>query len=200
MKVPAATLALVALACCGQGARAAAIPMGPAPPIVPRFCARVAPRVAVLCPARWPHRPRSHVEDGRDLTRPGFPGYLGTFNDPGFRTADLGHVILGGERRAFSLLGRPGAIWPLRGQPKPDPDSGFVGRIHVVRHATVGSDPALLVRPRRYPAGGIHGGHVVVLWNHGGHGYFVSLHFAGYPLTERIAAALAVARSSRPLR
>jgi hypothetical protein len=174
------------------------IPMGPAPAIVQRFCAHAGGQMTVLCPTRWPHRLRSRVEDGRDLTRPGFAGYLGTFNDPAFHTADLGHIILGGERRPFSLSGRRGARWPRRGQAKPDPGSGFVGRIHVVRRSTVGSDPALVVRTMPYPAGGIHGGHVVVLWNHGGHGYFVSLHFAGLPRAERIAAALAIARSSRP--
>jgi hypothetical protein len=46
------------------------------------------------------------------------------------------------------------------------------------------------------------GGHVIVVWNRQHHGYMLSFHFASapdgtaYPLRERVAAALAIARSS----
>ena len=48
------------------------------------------------------------------------------------------------------------------------------------------------------------GGHVIVVWNSGRHGYLLSLHFEAasgrtYTLAERTAAALAVANSFKPV-
>jgi hypothetical protein len=68
------------------------------------------------------------------------------------------------------IPGRPG----LGGRPV---------RLSVLRRIRVGGRPGLLLRAGPYPAGGLHGGHVVALWNDGGRGYVVSLHFedGGHP-------------------
>ena len=63
----------------------------------------------------------------------------------------------------------------------------------------------VLAAPPDYPGGGFMSGHIIILWNRQGHGYFVSLHYDGprtgapYPFQERLAAALTIARSARPL-
>jgi Cft2 family RNA processing exonuclease len=70
----------------------------------------------------------------------------------------------------------------------------------LARRTTVRGRPAIVVRSQPYPAGGIHGGHVIVLWNQNGHGYLVSLHYAGgrekYTVRERTSAARAIATST----
>jgi hypothetical protein len=174
----------------------------------------------VLCPSVWP-RHDGRAEDGRNLVLPGFQGYLGTFNDGGFLTGDAGHLLLGGQPKPFSLTGAPGALWPRPGQPNPNaamrlpPDAfpaGHLPRATIARRAEVGGLPAIVIHPREYPRGGVHGGHVVVLWNQRGRGYLVSLHFGGrpessdepvtvpkrfrYTLSDRIHAALRIATSA----
>ena len=47
----------------------------------------------------------------------------------------------------------------------------------------IAHNPALLIQVAHYPRGGIHGGHIAVVWNQNGNGYVVSLHF-----TERRSA------------
>lgn len=34
------------------------------------------------------------------------------------------------------------------------------------------SQPGLILAAAPYPTGGLHGDHLIVIWNHGGHGYF----------------------------
>ncbi len=48
--------------------------------------------------------------------------------------------------------------------------------LRVLRATRVRSAPALVLRNPPYPVGGIHGGHVTVIWNAGGAGYAVSGH------------------------
>jgi hypothetical protein len=67
----------------------------------------------------------------------------------------------------------------------------------VMRHAMVQSRPALLLQAAPNPDGGIHGGHLVVVWNQGHRGYVFSIHTAHpVPVTQRDqAVALAAAES-----
>lgn len=51
-------------------------------------------------------------------------------------------------------------------------------RVSAVRSATVKQQPALLLEPAGYPTGGIHGGHLAVIWNQEGNAYALSMHFA----------------------
>ena len=64
--------------------------------------------------------------------------------------------------------------------------------------ATVHDNRAALLRAPPYPQGGIHGGHVVILWNQDGHGYLVSAHGVRMPQRDIINVALQVARSTQP--
>jgi hypothetical protein len=173
-------IALAALAGCGSESREpAGIPLGPTPAAVMRACARV----HAVCPSRWPQRGGSRAPELEDLTRPRFHGYLLSFNQTGFRNADFGHLILGGQPRPFDLA-----------RPQPDRRLGIL-RATVIRHAEVRGAPAVVMRAPPYPRGGVHGGHVIVLWNAAGRGRVVSLHFAGYSQAQRIDAALAIAGS-----
>ncbi len=207
----------------GTGARAAGIPLAPAPPVVLRFCRDRARRhkFEVLCPTRWPYVATSIVTgSGRSVLGPSF--YWGSFNDEtGFDDGDNGHLIFGGQRPPFSLAGLPRQTWPRPGQPDAvkslglpryitTPEQGgrtFVAQrpARVLRRSTVGSFRALVLVAPDYPTGGFMGGHVIVLWNGGGHGYFVSLHYDGsragarYTREQRVNAALAIARSARRL-
>ena len=199
-----------------------AIPLGAAPAPVTGFCQRRARRgkFTVLCPTRYPLAPASRVTaSGQSLLGPSF--YWASFNDAaGFDDGDDGHLIFGGQRPPFSLIGSRGQTWPHPRQRRPVqqlalphlltmPIQGgghYVAQrpARILRRANVrGRDALILVAPA-YPQGGLMGGHVIILWNWHGHGYMLSLHFDGspsgriYTLTERIAAALAVAGSFAP--
>ncbi len=63
-------------------------------------------------------------------------------------------------------------------------------RTRVARH------PALLLRVADYPAGGLHGGHLAVVWNQEGLGHLASLHAgAGTPSQQERAWLLPTAES-----
>lgn len=68
----------------------------------------------------------------------------------------------------------------------------------VIGRVVVDGRRALVLEAAPYPQGGIHGGHVIVVWNASGHGHVVSVHYDGAPLADRIQAALAVADSETP--
>jgi hypothetical protein len=200
-----------------------AVPLGRTPPAVRSFCRQRAERhkFLVLCPARYPLAPTSDVVgSGSSLLGPSF--YWASFNDPaGFDDGDDGHLILGAQRLPFSLAGIAGETWPRPGQPRPvaqlalprlltTPMQGG-GRYveqrpaRILTHTHVrGSSGLVLVAPG-YPTGGFMGGHVIVIWNAGGHGYVLSFHFDGardghvYSQAQRVAAALAVAHSFAPV-
>jgi hypothetical protein len=137
----------------------------------------------------------------QSLTPRGYAGYLASFNNEGFAGDDAGHVILGRQPHPLYLQGAVGAPWPAAGQ-LPDPALKLDARgSKVVGRVRVGASPGLVLCAPPYPSGGVHGGHLIVLWNRRGAGYLVSLHFADrhrpnrYPQAARVAAALAIARS-----
>jgi hypothetical protein len=200
----------------------AEIPLLRAPAAVFDACVNRAAlnKFPVLCPTRYPIvRASAVTATATQFHSPSF--YWAEFNDPsGFPLADDGHLILGGQSQPLSLAGRRGDSWPRPGQPKPLPLLGLptlrttpakAGKpfiverpARVLRHETVEGNPALVLAARAgYPSGGWMGGHVIVIWNSDGHGYFVSLHFAQsrsgrtYTLAKRVTAALAIAQSSR---
>ncbi len=189
---------------------AAAIPLGPAPAAVRHECAQRADYSSyrTSCPTRWPLRHGSATVLDAAVVR-GPSQWFASFDDPAFGPPDGGHVIVGGQKPPFSLVGDVGQTWPRPGEPAPLPlvdlprlrktSDGFVSQKPptVVGHASVNGQPALVLRSEPYPFGGINGGHVIVLFNVEGHGAFVSLHFGGYTQAQRIVAALAVARSWR---
>src|SRR4051794_37147393 len=183
---------------------AAAIPLGSTPAPVLRLCRRLQRGSEAECPSQFPRRPASHVLV-ESLTPHGYRGYLASFNIEGFSGDDVGHVILGSQPRPLPLRGRPDEPWPSAGAIA-DPQLKLGRGLRLLRHVRVGGAAGLALRAPPYPAGGVHGGHVLVVWNSGGRGYLVSLHFADrrhptrYPELTRLQAALAIAQSMRRTR
>jgi hypothetical protein len=182
--------------------------LGATPAGVRRTCRRAR---LTRCPARWPMRPGSRPHGGRDLARG--PGALLSFADVRVE-GEGGHLLLGERAARYDLRGRAGEPFVRRG---PDPlqvpsrlrtqDVPGGGRYvvespaRILRRALVRGHPALVLAAPPYPPGGIHGDHVIVIWNERGRGHLVSLHFRDeedptrYDQADRVAAALAVARS-----
>jgi hypothetical protein len=207
MRVAPALVALLAATCgCASGgsggsggggpaqpaaaAAATSIPLGEPPEAVGQLCGIVATgKQGVLCPTRFPHKPGSESSDSKPLARDDYPGYLIEWHVTKFRGSDLGHVVVGGQPKPFSFARSI----------RRDGELGMPGRLKVLRRGVaIGRARGVVVQSPPHPAGGINGGHVSVLWNQDGRGYLVSLHFAGYPLRDRIAAAIGMARSSSP--
>lgn len=158
---------------------------------------------------------------GSSWRKPRF--YWASFNDSsGFPHGDEGHLVLGGQQPRFSLAGARGQTWPRPGRP------AFVRRLplprlitvpmqngktfvaqrppRIVGRANIGGTTALVLVAAGDPEGGLVSSHVIVVWNHDHHGYFVAPHFgvspsgAAYSGRQRIAAALAVAGSATQTR
>ena len=145
----------------------------------------------VVCPTRFPLRRGSQATYGRSLSRDSYDGYLMEWHVTRFRGDDSGHVVVGGQPDELDLS-RGAAV-------RADGALALPGRKKLLRRTKVGTAPALVLQSAPYPRGGINGGHVSVLWNMNGRGYLVSLHFQGYPLRDRIAAVVGMARSSSPV-
>ena len=171
-------------------AKPSSIPLAPAPQGVAQLCGIVAlEKEQVLCPTRFPAKRGSQADGGQRLAGDDEPGYLIEWHMTRFRGDDLGHVTVGGQAKAFKLTGRRVSA---RGT--------LIGPLKVLRRGVkVGTARGVVVSTPPHPAGGVNGGHVAVLWNQSRRGYMTSVHFAGYPLRDRIAAAIGMARSSSPL-
>lgn len=115
------TLLAVALISATTASASTQIPLSSAPLAVQHVCIERARlhKFAVLCPTSYPHaRDSSVTVSGLVLRGPSF--YWASFNDSsGFPEADGGHLILGGQRKPFSLAGVRGQAWPRPVQPHP---------------------------------------------------------------------------------
>lgn len=156
-------------------------------------CDRLATRkhVRVLCPHKLPVSPAGGtVRPGRPLCRPSRT-YMVEYRVSARDGAYAGRVLVGAGLRSFRLDDRaPGDAWI-----KPDgvpPALRLRPGGTVIARATVHKRPALVVAA---PAGGLHGGHVLVLWNEDGHGYLVSVGGQA-DRTELARAAIGVAAST----
>ena len=151
--------------------------------------------VAVLCPARLPlggfESPRGYGD--APCT------YLIDLEPRGVarRPGTVDHMLFGGTCRPWDMRPRHGR-WPATSAParagvdlrligstslipgQTEADRKRVG-LRVLRRARIGSDPALVLRNPPYPVGGIHGGHISVVWNAGGAGYAVTGHPVASP-------------------
>jgi hypothetical protein len=206
----AALLALFVVGCGGEHRRPG--PDEPdsrlpaAPSSIGTGCRHVAERSAfpVLCPATWP-RHRGPGQPKLQFLENATDAYLiDASNGFSQRGPDVFHVLLGGQRRpvtpgptgidpALRLTTRRVTV-PMKG------GGEFVQALPFRRigSSTVHGNRAAVLREPPYPQGGIHGGHVVIVWNQGGHGYIVSAHGARMPQSDIISAALQLARSTRP--
>ncbi|MCW2985206.1 MAG: hypothetical protein JWR63_2776 [Conexibacter sp.] len=214
---------------CGDAPPKAAA--GPAPPHLAalpraavRTCAALATtrRVPVRCPtelpaANWTIRYRS-LTDGPSA-------YLVDYETRGSSkpAGAAFHVLAGGRTPVFDLATTRAGTWPVRADPpsatccntRPT-DLALVGarrgrhrgfwypvRLRSLRRTTLAGHPALVAQAAGFPNGGIHGGHLVVLWNQGGAGYVLSMHFMkpdDLTATQRqgalVAAATAMSREA----
>ena len=113
------------------------------------------------------------------------------------RCAGVFHADMGHQARPFGPVSER-LRFPTRTRSIPMRGGGrFVTQRAQRRLATawVGGARAAVYQAAPYPQGGLHGGHVVVLWNAGGRGRLVSLHAVGLPRREVVRLALAVAAS-----
>jgi hypothetical protein len=101
----------------------------------------------------------------------------------------IDHALAGGVRGELSLA-TAGGRWPAR--PRRHDPLLLVGThviegtrreqpvpLDVVGPGEVRGAPALIVRAAGYPDGGVHGGHLAVIWNETGVGRVLSIHFKG---------------------
>lgn len=209
-----AAATLTALAGCGGGGASststdAGTPSGeaagtqverlpPVPRAVLRRCQALAAtrRVAVLCPGRLPE---ARWTVSHQTLRSGPCAYLLDLDAQHDRPGEVFHVLAGGRCGEFPLRTTNGR-WPAdTGLPN---GLGLVGAkslepgeveadeervpLRVRRETTIAGHPALLLDVEGYPDGGVHGGHLAAVWNQGGAGYALTLHFA--PDAQRTAA------------
>jgi hypothetical protein len=175
----------------------------PTPLIITRTCRQASRRVAfgVLCPVAWPSAPSAIRPQLRWLALTSHVYLLDALDVVDDRRAHVFHVLIGGQQHGFGSRGRavdPGlrittklVRIPIRG------GGTFVQQRPAQRigTTTVNGTPALLLREPPYPQGGIHGGHILILWNHAGHGYVASVHGIGMTPPALIQTVIALARS-----
>ena len=149
----------------------------------------------VLCPTRLP---TARWYARYQTLRGGRSEYLTNLDTTPAGSADPFHLLAGGRRGRFSLKSIAGR-WPADADLSRD--LGLVGatplkpgqrwdeqrpvRPKLPRDVKVARHPALLLKVADYPDGGVHGGHLVVVWNQGWNGYVLSLHFAEWSERKR---------------
>lgn len=210
---------LIAAIGCGDGAPTASD--AGASPIVDsktidgqleRACAELGAteRMPVLCPSWLPRaRPGSMRYAGYKLSHEDFEtGRCVYLTQMGYAGRGEGrsvpfHVLFGGRCGGFPMATSSGR-WPAReldedlrltteyGSP---PDERLI-RPRVAARVTVNGQPALVLRVRHAPVGGIHGGHYAIVWNTQGAGYVLSFHYyRGDSDFEQVERALPPRRS-----
>jgi hypothetical protein len=177
-----------------------------APRSIAAGCRHVAESSAfpVLCPVTWPRHRGTGQPKLRFLENAADAYLIDASNGFSRRGADVFHVLLGGQRRPVGsgLTGIDPALRLTTRRVKVPMKGGgeFVQALPFRRigSTTVHGHRAAALREPPYPQGGIHGGHVVIVWNQEGHGYLVSAHGARMPQSDIISVALQMARSTRP--
>ena len=202
-------LAAVLVGCGGEDKpkpESGSVPRVPvAPAANTRACERPAPSsFPVLCPRRWPSVGGHEAPKARLFGEAADAYLINVENGFTRRGGHVFHLMVGGQAEPF---GR----WPVGVDPHlrlttrrvTTPQAGggtFVQQLPARPFANArihGARAAVLQEPP-YPAGGLHGGHVVVLWSKGGHGYLVSVHGERLSRHELVSIAVAIARSMRP--
>ena len=176
-----------------------------------RRCSALASRreIQVLCPTRLTAG-RWHVR--YQTLRSGRQEYLCNLETTPAGSGEAFHVLAGGRSTRFSLSTTASGEWPR--DTRVPRDLGLIGsesrkpgqrsrpeqriRLRLSRRTSVATHPALVLRVADYPSGGVHGGHLAVVWNQGDAGYALSIHFAernSHSPTEREAVLLQAASS-----
>jgi len=202
--------AALLVGCGGDDKPAPKNSLGPRLTVAPRaitnVCAKAATAVPVLCPTRWPSPSGRGAPKARVFGDAADVYLINVENGFSRRGGHVFHLMVGGQAHPF---GR----WPAGVDPDlrvttrkvtiPQRGGGtFVQKLPARRIATArvhGARATVLQEPP-YPAGGIHGGHVVVLWSEAGHGYLVSVHGERLSRDKLVSISLAIARSMRASR
>ena len=144
----------------------------------------------VQCPRRWPQPVGRNRPELRPLVRSRSVYILDGQNGFGHGRRHIFHVVLAGQAEPFGT-------WPTG----VDRRNGLADPRETDRIATVDihRSSAIVFRAPAYPRGGVHGGHIGVAWNSGGHGYVASVHGEHLSRAAMVNAAVALARSSQPL-
>jgi hypothetical protein len=214
--------------CAGSRQRANGAIYRPGPLIRPRVgrdlarpCRSIEATVAVRCPTWLPAPATRHRGAAFHLSNADFDrsacGYLTELHSRRIDDASTHphHVWFGGRCRRFALRDS-GGRWPprpnerdhlglvLRAPETPGSKRrpGFV-RPRVLAVTSVRGRRALLLAVDPFPRGGLHGGHYAIVWNEGGDGYALSLHYPRGdrrrpPLHAQVRALTRAAASMRP--
>ncbi|HVL96759.1 MAG TPA: hypothetical protein VM266_12940 [Solirubrobacteraceae bacterium] len=145
--------------------------------------------VTVLCPPAGGDGPPPLVRLRHEDLNPDPCTYVMNLEtvDPDPEDRRPSHVLLGGTCEPLPLradaTGRwdvdPPASMRLAGSPPLQPGHApRVVRPHVVARVPVRGNDGLLLRADPFPEGGVNGSHYSLVWNEGGAGYQVSLHYA----------------------
>jgi hypothetical protein len=153
------------------------------------------PRFPIYCPARLPAgaEPEQNLAKGRTAYQ--WEVYFPTgVQERRYGTA---HAVLGGQRAPFPLRGAAGASWPPVGTSGAVAELRWPSGIAVAEPWAVGRRSALALRfpGTGGPGGGPNGGHLGLIFNIAGRGYFVSVHFDRLAERSRIRLASAFAES-----
>src|SRR5215211_1576832 len=167
------------------------------PAAITNACARAAGPATfpVLCPTRWPSSRGREARTARIYETAPDVYLINADNGFSRRGGHVFHLLLGGQRMPFRRWPRgvdPRLRITTRKVTTPIRGGGeYVQQLPARRIATVrvhGARADVLQEPP-YPAGGLHGGHLVVLWNEDGHGYIASVH--GERLSQRALISIA---------
>jgi hypothetical protein len=217
----AALVALTALlAGCGSGEKETPRPRQPAvaapriPAAMASTCATIAgdSEIPVLCP------PPAGGDGPLEVVHPDLDpepcGYLVNLEAPLAERdgPEPSHAVIGGACLPLPVDVPPGP-WPpeppsLRLVANPPLESGRQPRItrpDVLRSIEVRGQPGLLMQSKPGVEGGFHGSHYELVWNEGGAGYTVSLHWPSGdrgrpPTAEQVRILQALADSLAPAR
>jgi hypothetical protein len=204
-------LVVLGAGCAHEQSQPAASSLPTAPPGVAEGCRDAADVAAfeVLCPAGWP--PAKRPARLRLRLYGSDVAYLLEAQSGFGSRSPVFHVLFGGQDKPFPP-GFEGSGRLLRVTTRrkvvpvcASPRGGRVLRHTIVelpakrvRMARVHGQPAAIMKAPPYPKGGIHGGHSIVMWSEGGHGYLVSTHSEA---SRRAATrtAIRIARSTASL-
>jgi len=156
------------------------------------------PRVPIYCPARLPTGAAAEQNLAKGRTAYQWEVYFPTGVSE--RRYGTPHALLGGQQAPFPLRAGPGASWPPAGARGAVAELRWPSGITVAGRSSVGERQALALR---FPGpgglgGGPNGGHLGLILNIAGHGYFISVHFDRLPDRSRIRLASAFAQTPVP--
>jgi hypothetical protein len=189
------------------GVAAAGATLIHAPAVVGKVCGKLVKAVdfPIMCPSAWPRSAAASEPQVGVFATTRATYLVNAFNGLSDHGPHIFHLFFGGQASPFRAdltsidpslrVTTHDVRIPMRG-----------GRTYLQQRAahdigstTVHRQRARILQEPPYPQGGLHGGHVLVLWNQSGHGYLVSVHGQGLARPTLIAAAVAFADSTSPV-